>query len=223
MKSSLPIALCSLLFCFTSQAQYIEKKWSDKADSIYGYYTVIKPSSGRIQGALLLIDGYGGSAENFFAETKIPNVAASNDLLSIGIPNGGRFYLDASMVLLLNNILKKVIGSYGLRKDQFAIGGMSSVGTIALRYAQLCNQQPDNYPIQPKAVFNVDGSVDLVGLYKSSERDVKKNNGGWWLGEAQMIIDRLKKRLATRTRKLINIAMYLPCCGRQKIAQMSCR
>jgi hypothetical protein len=72
---------------------------------------------------------------------------------------------------------------------------MSSGGTIALRYAELSNQQPGNYPIQPKAVFNVDGPVDLVGLYKSSQRDIKKNNGGWWLYECQMIIERLKKEL----------------------------
>jgi pimeloyl-ACP methyl ester carboxylesterase len=202
MKSSLPIAfcklpiaLCSLLFWFISQAQNIEKKWFNKADSIYGYYTVIKPSSGRIQGVLLLIDGYGGNAQDFFAETKIPNVAANNDLLTVGIPNGGRLYLDNSMREILNNISKEIMGNYGLRNDQFAIGGMSSGGTIALRYAQLCNQHPDNYPIQPKAAFNVDGSVDLVGLFKSSERDVKKNNGGWWVGEAQMIIDRLKKEI----------------------------
>jgi pimeloyl-ACP methyl ester carboxylesterase len=195
MKSSLLIACCLFFLCFTSQAQYIEKKWFDKNDSAYGYYTIIKPSSGRIQGALLLIDGYGGNAESFFAETKIHNVAWNNDILTIGIPNGGRLYLDSSMIVLLNRIANEVIEAYKVRKDQFAIGGMSSGGTIALRYAELCNQQPDNYPIQPNAVFNVDGSVDLVGLYKSSERDLKKSNGGWWLNEAQMIIDRLKKEI----------------------------
>jgi pimeloyl-ACP methyl ester carboxylesterase len=194
MKFILPV-FCCLFFFFTAIAQNVEKISFDKNDSTYGYYTVIKPSSGRIQGALLLIDGYGGNAENFFAETKIPNVASNNDLLTIGVPNGGRLYLDSSMILMLNKIAAEIMRSYRLRKDQFAIGGMSSGGTIALRYAELCNQQPNNYPILPKAVFNVDGSVDLLGLYKSSERDVKKKHGGWWLSEAQMIIDRLKKEI----------------------------
>ena len=176
-------------------AQYIEKKWVDKSDSVYGYYTIIKPSAGRIQGALFLIDGFGGNAESFLAETKIHNVAGNNELLIVGIPNGSRLYLDSSMKALLNRIGKEIVETFGLRKDQFAIGGMSSGGTIALRYAELCNQQPGIYPIQPKAVFNVDGPVDLAGLYQSSLRDIKKNNGGWWLYECEMIIDRLKKEL----------------------------
>lgn len=195
MKLWLPIAACLLFIFFSSQAQQIEKIWFDKGYATHDFYTIIKPSSGRVQGALLLIDGYGGNAESFFAETKIPNVASNNDLLTVGVPNGGRLYLDSSMIRILNNISKEIMGSYALRKDQFAIGGMSSGGTIALRYAELCHQQPDNYPVQPKAVFNVDGSVDLVGLYKSSERDIKKTSGGWWLNEAQMIIDRLKNEI----------------------------
>ena len=119
-------------------AQYIEKKWIDKSDSVYGYYTIIKPSAGRIQGALFLIDGFGGNAESFLAETKIHNVAGNNELLIVGIPNGSRLYLDSSMKALLNRIGKEIVETFGLRKDQFAIGGMSSGGTIALRYAELC-------------------------------------------------------------------------------------
>lgn len=216
MKSSLPIAnrrlpiahcplliancrlliACCLLLAFTSvKAQYIEKKWFNEKDTVYGYYTVVKPASDRIQGALLLIDGYGGNADNFYSETKIHNVAWANELLIIGIPNGGRLYLDSGMIAVLNQVSKEVMVHYGLRAEQFAIGGMSSGGTIAVRYAELCKENPQQYPIHPKAVFNVDGSLDLVGLYKSSERGLRKNNGGWWLDEAQMIVDRLKKEI----------------------------
>ena len=183
------------LLCNFAFGQSPEKNWFDRKDSIYGYYVTIKPSSSRIQGALILLDGYGGSADGFLSETKIHNVAWANDILTICIPSGTRLYCDQSMIELLNRIAKEIIQTYGLRKDQFAIGGMSSGGTIALRYAELCIEKPSEFPIQPKAVFDVDSPVDLIGLYKSSERDLKKNNGGWWLGEAQMIIDRFKNEL----------------------------
>ena len=190
--------LSFLLFCLSfnpAHAQYPEKKWFDKSDSTYGYYVIIKPSSSRIQGALILLDGYSGNADNFLSETKIHNVAWNNDILTICIPTSNHLYADQAMITLMNRIIKEVLQTYNLQKDQFAIGGMSSGGTIVLRYAELCNEKPSEFPIHPNAVFAVDSPVDLVGLYKSSERDLKKNNGGWWLGEAQMIVGKLKSEL----------------------------
>ena len=189
------LSFCLLFILSNSYSQYIEKKWFDKSDSAYGYYTIIPPSSNRIQGALILLDGFGGNADQFFAETKIHNVSWNNDILTIAIPTGMRLYLDKSMTDLLNRITKEIVDTYQLRKDQFAIGGMSSGGTIALRYAELCAERPGEFPVLPKAVFAVDSPLDLVDLYKSEERDLQKNNGGWWLGENRMIIDRFKTEL----------------------------
>ncbi len=186
---------CAVLLINLCFGQYIEKKWIDKNDSVYGFYLSIPPSSGRVQGALILLDGYGSNAEGFLAETKIHNVAWANDILTICLPTGTRFYLDKSMTALINSVFKDILQTYGLKKDQVAIGGMSSGGTIALRYAELCREKPGEFPVQPKAVFVIDSPVDLVELYKSSERDLQKNNHGWWLGECQMIIDRLKQDL----------------------------
>ena len=174
--------LCLSFIFNTGFGQYIEKKWFDKSDSVYGYYLIIPPSSGRVQGALILLDGYGSNAEGFLAETKMHNVAWANDILTICIPTGSRLYLDKTMIELLNKILKEILQIYGLKKDQFAIGGMSSGGTIVLRYTELCKEKPTKFPVQPKAVFAIDSPVDIFDLYKSSERDLQKNNGGWWLG-----------------------------------------
>jgi hypothetical protein len=198
------------LFGNFSFAQYPEKKWFNKNDSTYGYYIVIKPSSLRIQGALILLDGYSGNADNFLSETKIHNVAWNNDILTVCIPTSTHLYADQSMITLLNTIIKEILQTYSLRKDEFVIGGMSSGGTIALRYAELCNEKPSEFPIQPKAVFDVDSPLDLAGLYKSSERDLKKNNGGWWLGEAQMIIDRFKTELGDPYKDLKNYQQVSP-------------
>jgi len=177
-------------------SQRSEKIWFDKTDSVYGYYVVIPPSSSpRIQAALVLLDGYGGSADDFFPETKLQNVAYGNEILTVCIPTGQRIYADQPMLELLNRTLSEVAAKYQLRKDQFAIGGMSSGGTIALRYAELCHEKPAEFAVLPKAVFDVDSPIDLQGLYKSSETELKKDFKGWWLGESQMIIDRFNKEL----------------------------
>jgi hypothetical protein len=194
MKKILLLLISLLLIIVFVPGQVIEKKWFEKNDSVYGYYSVIKPKSQRIQAALILLDGYGGNSEDFLPETKIPNVAFVNDILTVCVPTGFRLYADKSIIDLLNRIMQEVKQEYHLKKDQFAIGGMSSGGTIALRYAELCNEKTD-FPIQPRAVFAVDSPVDLIGLYKSSERELKKNYEGWWLGESQMIIDTFKKNI----------------------------
>jgi pimeloyl-ACP methyl ester carboxylesterase len=187
-----------ILFKFSTPgySQSPEKVWLNKTDSVYGYYVVIPPAGGRIQGALILLDGFGGNADGFFPETKIHNVAYVHDILTVCVPTGSRIYADSSMIALLNQIGSEITAKYGLRKDQFAIGGMSSGGTVALRYAELCAETPATYPINPQAVFVVDSPVDLLGLYRSSEKELERGKPDWWwLGEAQMIVDRLKNEL----------------------------
>ncbi len=52
-------------------------------------------------------------------------------------------------------------------------------------------QHPDEYPIQPHALFDADAPVDLLGLYEQSKRELSQVGGGWWLSEDKMITDTL--------------------------------
>jgi len=198
MSSKFSLILFAICQSFVVSGQYVEKIWLDKNDPVYGYYTLVKPSSGRIQGALILLDGFGGTADGFMAETRIHNVAWANDILTVGVATNTRLYADQSIIALLNQVSANLITTYGLRKDQFAIGGMSAGGTIALRYAELCKEKPAQFPIEPKAVFVIDSPVDLIGLYELSEREIKKNYSGWWIDESKMIIERFKKELGDK-------------------------
>src|SRR5258706_7411389 len=153
LTRSLPLFLLSIGSCIALNAQNFEKVWFNTSDSTYGYYAIIKPLSGRVQGVLVLMDGYSGNASDFLTETKLHNVACANDILTVCIPTGNRLYADSSIIQLINNILKEIIQTYKLRKDQFALGGHSAGGTIMLRYAELCKEKPGDYPISPEAVF----------------------------------------------------------------------
>jgi hypothetical protein len=195
MRNSTLVYLFLFLFCACASAQQAEKTWFDKADSVYGYYVTIQPPAPAIQGAVVLFDGYGGNADGFFAETKIPNVARANELLTVCIPTGMRLYMDKPYIQRVNTILSVIAVKYKLRKDQFAIGGMSSGGTIALRYAELCHESPAAYPILPKAVFDVDSPLDLEELYRSAQRDIKKKYDGFWISESHMIVDTFDREL----------------------------
>jgi hypothetical protein len=180
--------------------QQIEKDWLNQNDTTSGYYLTIKPASMRVQGVLLILESYGNPVDDFLAESKIPNVAYANEILTVCIPTGQRLFLDSSMIGLLNRISSGILENYKLKKDQFAIGGMSIGGTIALRYAELCREKPEEYPILPKAVFAVDAPVDLIGMYKSTQKELKTNYPGYWVDEYKMIIDRLNQELGDPTK-----------------------
>jgi hypothetical protein len=179
----------------TSYAQDIEKRWFDKSDSVYGYYVIIKPFTPNIQGAIILLDGFSGNADAMLRETRIHSVACTNDILTICFPTGQRLYADKSIIDLMNRALTEIILEFKLRRDQFAIGGMSSGGTIALRYAELCREKPAEYPISPKAVFDVDSPLDLVNFCETSEKDLQQNANMWWTGEGRMVLNKLKNEI----------------------------
>src|SRR5215212_1251779 len=164
MNHKLLLVLLMNLFFISSKAQNFEKVWFNKADSVYGYYTVIKPLSNRVQAVMVLMDGYSGNASNFLTETKLHNIACANDILTVCIPEGRRLYADSAFISTINNILADVVKTYKVKKDQFAFGGHSAGGTILLRYAELCKEHPNQYPVIPKTVFTVDSPVDLLGL-----------------------------------------------------------
>ncbi|HEX9513926.1 MAG TPA: hypothetical protein VF939_25720 [Puia sp.] len=205
----MPILLFSF-FCNLLHAQNYEKVWFDKTDSVYGFYTVIKPTGPRIQGAVVLFDGYSGNASGLLADTKIHNVASDNELLTVCIPTGMRLFLDDAHAAIIRKILNEVSKTYSIPKNRWAMGGFSSGGTVALRYTELCYEHPKEFEIQPRALFTGDSPVDLLGLYQSSKRLLSRNTKDWWLGEARMIIDSLDTQLGPPTPELAKYRQVSP-------------
>ena len=93
MRQILLLFISVLVIVDSILGQVIEKKWIESTDSIYGYYSVIKPRSLRIQAALILLDGYSGNAADFLSETKIHNVAYANDIINVDLDGIKRTYL----------------------------------------------------------------------------------------------------------------------------------
>jgi len=197
-------------FSNPASAQNYEKVWFDKTDSVLGYYTVIKPVGPRIQGAIVLFDGYGGDAVSFLAETKIHNVASVNDLMTICIPVGNHLFLDDEHMRIIMRILNEVAKKYNIKNDRFAMGGFSAGGVIALRYTELCYEHPEEFEIQPRALFSADSPVDLPGLYESSKKELANKSNGWWLGEARMIIDSFNIKLGGGPDRLPDFSKVTP-------------
>lgn len=177
--------------------QTIEKVTFDDKNTD-DYYLVVKPDSEKIKGVLVLLPGYGEKAESIFPQTKLFNVGFINEILTIAIAGGEKIYADDQVINKLNRGLTHLIKKYpAISKDEFIIGGFSAGGTISLRYAEYCTENPSKVPVTPKGVFAVDSPVDLGGIYEYFQREIKKNYSEVGVFEAKIISEMMRKEIGT--------------------------
>jgi hypothetical protein len=145
---------------------------------------------------LVLISSY-NSPEYIFTDSKLPNTASGNDLLTIVASMGTGLWADSVSVLRMNRILTHVVSHYSADTGKFVIGALGYAGTIALRYTEMCYEKPGQFPVLPKAVFAITCPVDLTGLAQWCEREIKKNYFAGDVGDAKIISGALIKQLGT--------------------------
>jgi hypothetical protein len=183
-----PVFLLCFISWNTALAQNHERIVVNARDTVSGYYLAVKPPAGnKISGVLVLLDGFGGRPESIFVESKLPEVAYANNILTIAVVMGEKIYADSAVISSLNSLLRDVMRRYNVRSDKFVIGGFSAGGTISLRYAELCKEFPSRYPIQPQGVFSIDGPVDLIDLWKVFKKQVAKNHSEIAANEARFV------------------------------------
>lgn len=151
------------------------------------YYLAIKPQSNQIKAVLVLLDGFGGSAEQIFPETKLHNIAYRHHILTVGIGVRLKISADKSVVATLDSIMNDIKQRFKVPADKFVLGGMSAGGTIALRYAEYCKSNPAKFPINPKAVFAVDSPIDVIGLMQYFDNEIAKNFSQIGVEEARYV------------------------------------
>lgn len=184
MKTLL-FVLAILLQYFSIQAQGFEKIYFQAQDP-EAYYLALEPPTQKIEGVLILLPGFGQKPESIFTETDLPKAAAHNGLLIIALGCGPKLYADSLTVSRLNTALKHVLNSYSVDKDDFVIGGFSAGGTIALRYVEYCVQKQEA-PVNPQAVFSVDGPVDLFHIWNYFDREIERDYSDVGVAEAKYV------------------------------------
>jgi len=191
MRIILPF-LFVLAFSLPLSAQNFEKVSFGEGDD--DYYLAVKPQ-GQILGTVVLMPGFGQTPESIFPESKIQNVAYNRGIMTIAIAGGQKLHCDASVISKLERGLSHAIEKYDLDKRLLVMGGFSAGGTISLRYAELCHEKPDEFPIVPKAVFTVDSPVDLVGIWEYFQRELKKDFSEAGVNEAKFVSELMLREI----------------------------
>ncbi len=192
MTKNIIFILIIIFWAENGKAQSIEKIVLDENDDISGYYLAVKPQTKKIDGVLILLPGFGQRAETIFPETKLHNVGYLNNILTIGFAQGTKLYADKETQDKLTNVLKDILKRYKIDKSKFVIGGFSAGGTVALRYAELCKQYPNKFPITPKGVFVVDSPIDIFTIYELLENNIENKYSEVAVQEAEWLTNLIK-------------------------------
>ena len=171
--------------------QSINKIVLDSKDSLSGYYLALEPHD-SIKGVLVLLPGFGEYPENIFPESKLFNVAYANNILTIVWAEGNKLYADSIVQIKLTTVLKDVIKKYRVNKGNFVLGGYSAGGMVALRYAELCNEIINKFPIQPQGVFTVDSPIDIFTIWNDLETSAKNKYSPIAIEEAERAMKLIK-------------------------------
>src|ERR1700677_3593578 len=104
MKRFLLLATTLVLF-LTATCQQVQKVTFNSADSSSGYYLAIPPNSGNIRAVLVVFCAARGP-ESILPETKLHNVAAANDLLTIYASIGRRLLPNEEAMEQMNRVFQ---------------------------------------------------------------------------------------------------------------------
>ncbi len=190
MKSILTLLLiCSSTILFSQSVKEITFNKAHES------YFVVEPKD-EIKGVLVLLPGGTQEPETIFPDSKLHNVAYLHNLLVVAMSYGQEtIYLNDSIINEMNLVLEDVIKRYKVSKDKFAIGGFSAGGVMSLSFTEYCKQYPQKAVIDPQAVFTADSPVDLIDIYYTFKRELKKNYSDAAMTEARFYLKRLERDL----------------------------
>jgi hypothetical protein len=172
-----------------------EKVIIDSLDTNFGYYMKVEPTTTAdgepppTKGVLVLLPGFGQPSESVFLDSDLPAIAAQNGFLTVSFAGIMRFTADSVIQEKLTSVIAHVLATNEVDSTNFFVGGFSSGGVIALRYVELCYQYPQQFPVQPRAVFMADSPVDIFHLWKLKEEDLRQNRSEIAVAEANWLAE----------------------------------
>ena len=184
------IALIVLLIIFSSCKS--EKKQENKKEAkteifITDNFELTKLTENS-KAVLILFGGYGEKPEDIETEFEILEIAKKNEISVILMNYSNKLWLEQNEKIDLAKLLQGTLEKHNLNKNDIYIGGFSSGGIVSLLISDFIASKKQFY-IDPKGVFIADSPIDLLGLYKSSEKNIAKNFSEVSVQESNWILE----------------------------------
>ena len=163
-------------------------------------YQLYKPEK-EINAVLILFGGYPEVAADIKREFKILDIARKNNVAVLLSNFNQKLWLEENEKHQLAKHLQRVILENQLPTNTIFIGGFSSGGVISLLVSNYI-LGAKQFHINPKGVFIVDSPVDLVALYKSSEKNIARNFTPTSVQESSWLLKKLGSNLGNPKNEL---------------------
>lgn len=165
-------------------------------------YELYKPNK-EAKAVLILFGGYPETAEDIKREFKILDIARKNNIAVLLSNFNQKLWLEEDEKQKLAEQLQNIFLDYKLPKDAIYIGGFSSGGNVSLLISSFLIES-NNFLIKPSGVFIADSPIDLIGLYRSSEKNIKRNFSEVSVTESNWIIEHLEENFGNPTKNIVN-------------------
>lgn len=168
-------------------------------------YQLIKPKS-ELDQVLVLFGGYPENAEDIRREFKVSEIAQENGISVLYMNYNQKLWLEDSEKKELVELLKNIFDKNQLPKTNLYLGGFSSGGNVVLLISDYLIQQGSE--MAPKGVFVVDSPVDLVALYRSSEKNLERKFSEPSIQESTWLIETLGNQFGKPDDNISNYEEY---------------
>ncbi|BDD00540.1 hypothetical protein [Persicobacter psychrovividus] len=154
-------------------------------------YELYKPNK-EIKGVLILFGGYPESADDIKREFQILDIARENSIAVLLSNFNQKLWLKENEKHQLAKKLQDIVVENELPTENIFVGGFSSGGVVSLLISDFIIGMKQFY-IDPKGVFIVDSPIDLIALYKSSEKNIERNFSKPSIQESTWLLENLGK------------------------------
>ena len=151
-------------------------------------YSLIKTQNSK--GLLILFPCFPCDSKNTLSEFKIKEISVKNGISILAMNLNKLLYLKQTEKQELAEKLSKIIQENNLSKENIFIGGFSSGGNVSLLISDYLVRNKSL--IKPKGVFIVDSPIDLLALYKTSKKNLKRNFSEVSVQESKWIVKMLE-------------------------------
>lgn len=208
MKNLLVITLISFVFiaCKKVGTEKVEQAAQTEFQVVENdEYELIRPKV-DLKEVLVLFGGYPEKAEDIKREFKILETAKEKGMAVVFMNYNQKLWLEEKEQQNLAVQLQNIFEENDLPSTKVYFGGFSSGGNVALLISDFLTQQHPE--MTPKGVFVVDSPIDLVALYKSSEKNVERNYSASSVQESTWLLETLGKKFGDPRTNISNYENY---------------
>nr|WP_315172061.1 hypothetical protein [uncultured Flavobacterium sp.] len=175
-------------------------------DLITDNYELIKPNK-NIKSVVVLFGGFPEKPEDIKREFNILQLAKENNIAIVYMNYNKKLWLEENEKQKLAAQLQSIFLENKLPKNSLYIGGFSSGGNVSLLIGSFLKEN-EKFALDPKGIFSIDSPIDLVALYKSSEKNLKQNSSETSLQESTWIIETLEKQFGNPNNTISKYETY---------------